>query len=207
MVQDIRSVNERVIGWLNQNKLAYKQTQYGFKTDSFHIKIIHREQSIPVWKEPGDRIVFEHELHDSLKKLDAWLVKSRVIKIEKLKITTSVEKNVLYVDAHEHDVLVARSTFWIEPQTLFWFKTEYFNVHIPGWLSKVLKTLTRLGYNLPVECVTNAKHSAYEKIGFRVASQHDGDWYMRRLGARNLFYSHPENIIVWKLVYDHNSAV
>lgn len=198
---------QRVQAWLDQNNIPYTKEPYGFKTCTYAIKCVGKDQSVPVWKEPGDRIVMEHALDSHFKTLTEWDVKHPVVKLDKMSIQTNIEGTDIVIRGFYNDRLIATSTFWIESDQIYWFKIEYNKVHIPGWLSKSVKEVERLKLGLPITCATNSRMSAYEKIGFRIIGQHDALWLAQRLGFSGTIYKHPENIIIWNLQYDCINAI
>lgn len=201
-------VEEAVLGWIERNNLSYEKTDWGFVTSVFNIKCINNSQSFPIYKEKNDRIVGEWALAAHIDRLDDWLNKRPTMRIEKLSITTEKTTDKILVTAKCDDALIAESEFWIEENCLYWHDTRYHGYHVPGWLSKTLRTVLRLNMNLPIETITNSIDSSYHRIGFKTVETIDVREYMQRSKVPNeMPFTNPENIIMWRLKYDSISSV
>lgn len=204
----MNKVEEAVLNWILRNNLTYEKTEWGFSTPVFNIKCIPNDQSSPIYKDKNDRIVAEWALQTHIVRLDDWLNTRPTLRIEKLNITTETTSDTILVTAKRDDVLIAESEFWIEDTCIYWHDTRYHGYHVPGWLSKTLRTVLRLNLNLPIETITNSIESSYHRIGFKTVEQFDVRDYMRRSKIPNKVpFLYPENIIMWRLRYDNLSAV
>lgn len=204
----MNKVEEAVLDWILRNNLTYEKTDWGFATSAFNIKCIPNTQSFPIYKEKNDRMVAEWALSAHISKLDDWLNKRPTLRIEKLNIATEKTTNKILVTAKRDDVLIAESEFWIEDTCLYWHDTRYYGYHVPGWLSKTLRTVLRLNMNLPIETITNSIDSSYHRIGFKTVETIDVREYVQRSKVPGKIpFTNPENIVMWKLVYDSISPV
>ena len=204
----MNKVENAVLDWILRNNLTYEKTEWGFKTSAFNIKCIPNTQAVPVYKEQNDRMVAEWALAAHITRLDEWLTKRPTLRIEKLDITTEQSDGKIMIVAKRDDKLIAESEFWIEDCYLYWHDTRYHGYHVPGWLSKTLRTVLRLNLNLPIETITNSVDSSYHRIGFNTVEQFDVRDYMRRSRVPGKIpFANPENIIMWRLRYDNLSAV
>lgn len=199
-------VESVVLQWLRERNLKYKKTSYGFETSAFNIKCIPNTQSVPVYKEKNDRMVAEWALRDHVKKLSTWIDGRPTLRIEKLNIVVDNSDKIL-IRGFKDDVIICEAEFWKEDDCLFWADTRYHGYHVPGWLSKCLRTIERMNLNIPIEVMTNAIDSSYHRIGFKAIAQTDVREYNKRMGYTYMPYLHPENIIIWKLRYDNKCTV
>ena len=142
----MNAVEQRVLEWLEEKNIKYEKTETGFMTPFFHIKCVPWNQETPVYKEGNERIIFDRTLDWEIKNLNDWFNRKPTLRIEKLNINSTVTDSKILVIARSklNDELVAEAEFWIEPNCIFWADTRYHNYIVPGWLSKVLKTVLRL---------------------------------------------------------------
>lgn len=206
----MNKVEHRVLEWLLENNISYEKTSYGFSTPLFNIKCVTLDQNIPFYKEPNDRIVGEWELENHIIRLNDWVNKRPTLRIEKMNIVTSVTPDSIMISGYSKSMneLVAESEFYIEPDNIYWADTRYDKYHVPGWLSKTLKTVLRLELNLPIETVTNAINGSYHRIGFKVIEQVDVRYFLGRMrNPKKNPFTYPENIVMWRLRYDNISAI
>jgi hypothetical protein len=204
----MNKVEEAVLEWIERNNLSYEKTDWGFITSAFNIKCIPNNQSFPIYKEKNDRIVAEWALAQHIVRLDDWINKRPTLRIEKLSINVETTEDKILVTAKRDDTLIAESELWIEDTCIYWHDTRYHGYHVPGWLSKTLRTVLRLNLNLPIETITNSIDSSYHRIGFRTVEKFDVRDYVRRSKLPSKIpFTNPENIIMWRLVYDSISTV
>lgn len=201
-------VKTAVLEWILRNNLIYEETEWGFTTPVFNIKCIPNNQSVPIYKEKNDRMVAEWALQAHITKLDDWINKRPTLRIEKLNISVNQTPAKVMVVANRDDKLIAESEFWIEDKCLYWHDTRYHGYHVPGWLSKTLRTVLRLNLNLPIETITNSIDSSYHRIGFVTVEQIDVREYVRRSKVPGKIpFEHPEHILMWRLCYDNISTL
>lgn len=202
-------VDQRVVQWLVEQNISYEKVNNGFKTPEFNIICISKNQSTPAYKTyNSDRIVGEWDLENHIKRLSDWLVKKPTVRIEKLDITVDQNDSKIIIRATYKNEIVAETEFWVEQDTVFWADTRYYNYHIPGWLSKSLRLILRQNINKPIEVLTNAITGSYQKIGFKTVEQVDVLYYMKKMNiAKRSPIDKPENMLMWRLIYDSNSTV
>jgi hypothetical protein len=198
----------RVLEWLTEHNIEWTKTDYGFSTPKFNIKCMTWDQTKRMYKEKNDRMVGDWDLENHIKRLDEWMIKHPVVKLEQLEVSTIQSNDKIIITAKLNNSVVAESEFWIEPDCLFWADTRYHNYHIPGWLSKTVKTINKMNTGLSIECITNSIDGAYYQFGFSAVEEVDVAYYMRRMKIdKRPPVKHPETLVMWRLRYDSNIAV
>jgi hypothetical protein len=166
------------------------------------------DQTQRMYKEKNDRMVGDWDLENHIKRLDEWMIKHPVVKLEKLKVTSIQSDGKIIVTAKFNEMVVAESEFWIETDCLFWADTRYHNYHVPGWLSKSVKTISDMNTGLPIECITNSIDSAYYQFGFKVVEEVDVAYYLTRMKInKRPPVKHPETLVMWRLRHDSIIAI
>ena len=207
MDRNLNIVEIEVLLWIKSRNLPYEKTDYGFKIPQFNIKCVSNEQSTPIYKTSEDRIVSQWAMKDHILKLSAWLDGRPTIRIEKLKIDIIKTDSKIIIQGTKDTVCICEAEYWIESDCLYWYDTRYYGYHVPGWLSKCLRLIERQNLRLPIETITNAIQSSYHRIGFKTVEQVDVRYYNKRSKHVYMPYRYPENIIMWRLIYDNKCTV
>ena len=208
MVAYMNALDQAIVDYCKQFDLPCERSLKGWMINGTEFECVYWDNDQPVYVQGNRRVLYISNLDVQIAKLHEWLFRKPTAKIEKLKIETEVVDNVITIRGFYQDQLAGVSNFKITKDYIFWLRSEYLSHYVPGWLSKSLQLVLRLGLALPIECLTNAKDSSFERhLGFRVIKQSDCLEFAKEYGVDKVGYQHPETILMWRLKYDNLSAV
>lgn len=204
----MNELDQAIVDYCNQHNLPCERYSLGWIVNGIEFECVYWDNQRPVWTEHNRRVIYIANLPLQMAKLHEWVFRKPTAKIEKLKINTTVVDNLITITGTLNGQDAVVSSFRIQKDYVFWIRSEYLTHYVPGWLSKSLKTVLRLNLGLPIECLTNAKDSSFERqLGFKVMRQTDCVEFAREYGVDRISYHHPETILMWRLKYDNISTV
>lgn len=201
-------LDQAIVDYCAKFNLPHERSSKGWIINGTEFECVYWDNSEPVYVEGNRRVLYIANIEMQMSKLHEWLFRKPTAKIEKLNIKTEVTNETIAIHGFYNNELAVVSTFKIAKDHIFWLRSEYLSHYVPGWLSKSLRLVLRLDLGLPVECLTNAKDSSFERhLGFRVIKQTDCLEFAKEYGVDKVNYHHPETILMWRLKYDNFGTV
>lgn len=204
----MNELDQAIVDYCTKLNLPHTKSAKGWVINNIEFECVYWDNSEPAYVDGDRRLLYISNLSIQIAKLNDWLFRKPTVKIERLKIETETRGDVITINGVYDNQTAVVSDFKINKDCVFWLRSEYFTHYVPGWLSKSLKIVLRQDLGLPIECLTNAKNSSFEKqLGFKVIKQTDCLEYNKEYGVDKVNYSHPETILMWRLKYDNFSTV
>jgi hypothetical protein len=204
----MNELDQAIVDYCAKFNLPCERSPRGWIINGTEFECVYWDNSEPVYVQGDRRVLYIANIAVQMSKLHEWLFRKPTAKIEKLDIETQVVDNTITINGIYNNELAVVSNFKIAKDYIFWLRSEYLSHYVPGWLSKSLRLVLRLDLGLPIECLTNAKDSSFERhLGFQVIKQTDCLEFAKEYGIDKVSYLHPETILMWRLKYDSFSTV
>lgn len=204
----MNELDQAIVDYCQKQNLPCEQSAQGWTINHTEFECAYWDNTKPVWVEGSRRVLYNANIPTQLQKIHDWLFRKPTVKIEQLQIQNNTVDHMIEITGWFCSEPAVRSNFRIDPDRIFWLDTQYITHHVPGWLSKSLKTVLNHTQVKPIECLTNAKNSSYERhLGFRVVNQTDCREYAKEYGVGIPQYEHPETILMWRLRRDNFSTL
>ncbi len=208
MAAYMNALDQAIVDYCAKFNLPCNRSPKGWAINGIEFECVYWDNNQPVYVQGDRRVLYISNLDVQMAKLHEWVFRKPTAKIEKLDIQTKVVDNSIVINGFYNNELAVVSNFKITKEYIFWLRSEYLSHYVPGWLSKSLRLVLRLDLGLPIECLTNAKDSSFERhLGFQVIKQTDCLEFAREYGVDKVGYLHPETILMWRLKYDNFSTV